>query len=102
MSGLLEVRLEHEQHQLRGVLRFDGEVVEIFGFNDVHSRRIHIHDVSSAEASFKSGIIAMPTLKLHGKAGSIGYAQGIEPPPEQQPEIEDFVAAINKAVQETA
>ena len=99
MSETIEVRLEHEKHQLRGVLRFDGEVVEIFGFNDVNSKRLHIHQIEGAEASFKSGMLAMPTVKFPGRKGGMGFQQGIEPPAEQQPEIEVFCAAVTTAAQ---
>jgi hypothetical protein len=102
MSEAIEVRLDHERHNLRGILRFDGAVVEIFGFNDVHSVRMHIHHIESAEASFKSGMLASPMVQFKGRGGALGYTQAIEPQPEQQPEIESFCAAVTAAAQKSA
>jgi hypothetical protein len=43
-------------------------------------------------------MLSTPTLTLHGRAGSIGFSQAIEPADEEGPQLEKLVAAIEKAV----
>lgn len=102
MSDWTEVRLEHDQPALDGLLTFDGKVVEVFGFNDVHSVRIPVPLISEVTFSFKSGLLSQPVISFKGKRGAMGYNRAIEPPDHQQPEIEAFAAAVNDAVQEQA
>jgi len=97
MSEVIEVTVPHEKVQLTGVLRFDGEVVEIFGFNDVHSVRMHIHQIESADVNFDKGMLAQPRVTFKGKWGTAGYNQAIDPPEELKPELEQFVSAVNQA-----
>lgn len=102
MSRWLEVRLEHRLTTMDGLLTFDGEIVEVFGFNDVRSVRMPVRLIEEVTVSFKDGLIAQPNITFQGRNGGMGYIQAIEPPPEQQPEIEHFAAAVNKAIQENA
>ena len=102
MSGPRDLRLEHKQPAMDGLLTFDGEVVEAFGFNDVHSVRMPVRLLEEVTVSFKSGLLAQPAITFTGTKGALGYNRAIEPPDEQQPEIEAFVAAVNKAIQENA
>lgn len=102
MSDWIEVRLEHKQATMDGLLTFDGEVVEIFGFNDVRSVRMPVRLIEEVTVSFKDGFIAQPSVTFQGRRGGMGYVQAIEPPPEMQPELEHFAAAVNKAIQESA
>lgn len=99
MSGRVTVVLEHDQPAMEGVLTFDGEVVEIFGFNDVHSVRLPVALLEGAEASFDKGIIAQPKVEFPGRRGFLGYTKAIDPPDEVKPEIESFVAAVDAAAQ---
>ena len=100
MSVPRDLRLKHEQPAMDGLLTFDGELVEAFGFNDVHSVRMPVRLLEEASVSFKSGILAQPAITFKGTNGALGYNRAIEPPQDQQPEIEDFVAAVNAAIQE--
>ena len=102
MNGPRDLRLEHKQPAMDGLLTFDGEVVEAFGFNDVHSVRMPVRLLEEVTVSFKSGLLAQPTITFMGTKGALGYTRAIEPPDEQRPEIETFVAAVNKAIQENA
>lgn len=102
MSDLLELRLEHEQPALDGLITFDGRVVESFGFNDVRSVRLSVGLLEGVSVSFKSGMLAQPHINFQGGKGTMGYNRAIEPPDEQQPEVENFVAAVNDAIQEQA
>jgi hypothetical protein len=102
MSEIRELRLEHEQPAMDGLITFDGQVVEAFGFNDVHSVRMPVGLLHEVKVSFKSGLLAQPAITFVGRKGALGYNRAIEPPDLQQPEIESFVAAINAAIQERA
>jgi hypothetical protein len=102
MSGWRELRLEHDQPAMDGVITFDGQVVESFGFNDVHSVRMPLALLEEVTVSFKSGLLAQPAITFQGRNGALGYNRAIEPPDHQRPEIEAFVAEVNKAIQEKA
>lgn len=102
MSQWRELRLRHAQPPMDGLITFDGKVVEIFGFNDVHSIRMPVDLLTEVTVSFKSGLLSQPALTFKGGKGTLGYNRAIEPPEEQQPEIENFVAAVNDAIQEKA
>ncbi|MCB0869466.1 MAG: hypothetical protein KDB52_01415 [Solirubrobacterales bacterium] len=102
MNELLELRLEHDQPGMDGLITFDGETVEVFGFNDIHSVRMPIRLIDEVTVSFKSGLIAQPNITFQGARGGLGYTQAIEPPDAQQPEIDGFAAAVNAAIQERA
>ena len=102
MSEWTELRLEHEQPALNGLITFDGEMVEAFGFNDVRSVRMPLALLEEATVSFKSGLLSQPAITFKGRNGGLGYVQPIEVPDERRPEIEAFVAAVNKAIQEKA
>ncbi len=97
MSEWLELRLEHRQPTMDGVLTFDGRVVEIFGFNDVHSVRLPLALIEGADVSFKAGLLAQPTITFPGRGGGLGYSRAIEPPEEQHAEIEEFCALVSAA-----
>ncbi len=100
MSDWIELRLEHEQPGMNGLLTFDGKVVEAFGFNDVRSVRMPVRLLDEVTVSFKSGMLSQPAITFKGRDGAPGYNRAIEPSVEQQPEIESFVAAVNAAIQE--
>lgn len=102
MSDAIEVTIPHDQVQLNGVIRFDGAVVEIFGFNDVHSVRMHIHQIESASVSFDKGLLAQPHIMFKGKWSNLGYNQAIDPPDQVKPELEQFVAKVNAAIERAA
>lgn len=102
MSDWRDLRLEHDQPAMDGLLTFDGSVVEIFGFNDVHSVRLPVRLLTEATVSFKGGMLSQPHINFQGEKGVMGYNRAIDPPDLQQPEIESFVAEVNKAIQEKA
>ncbi|MBN8866204.1 MAG: hypothetical protein J0H98_01500 [Solirubrobacterales bacterium] len=102
MTAPIELRLEHEQPAMDGLITFDGRVVEAFGFNDVHSVRMPVGLLGEVTVSFKSGLMSQPAITFKGRNGALGYNRAIEPPDQQQPEIENFVAAVNDAIQERA
>ena len=101
MSESIAVRLEHRQPTMDGVLTFDGEVVEIFGFNDVHSVRLPLGLIEGAKVSFDKGLIAQPNITFPGRGGGMGYTQAIEPPDEQRPELENFAARVTASAART-
>jgi hypothetical protein len=68
----MELRLEHKQPALDGLLTFDGQVVEAFGFNDVRSVRMPVRLLEKVTVSFKSGLIAQPTSR--SRAGTVAWA----------------------------
>jgi hypothetical protein len=97
MSEWLEVRLESDQPTLDGLLTFDGEVVEVFGFNDVHSVRLPARLIEGASVSFKKGMLSQPSITFPGRNGCMGYNQAIDPSDEIKPALEDFAATVNRA-----
>ena len=99
MSDWLELRLEHDQPAMDGLITFDGETVEAFGFNDVHSVRMPVRLLEEVKVSYKSGLLTQPAITFMGRNGGLGYSRAIEPPDEQRPAIDDFVAAVNAAIQ---
>jgi len=97
MSDWIEVRLEHDQPTLDGLLTFDGEVVEVFGFNDVHSVRLPARLIEGAVLSLKKGLLSQPNITFPGRGGCMGYTQAIDPPDEVKPALEDFASAVSRA-----
>lgn len=97
MSEVVEVRLESSQPALDGLLTFDGEVVEVFGFNDVHSVRLPARLIEGAKVSFEKGLLSQPNITFPGRGGCMGYTQAIDPPDELKPAVEEFAAAVTRA-----
>lgn len=97
MSEWIEVRLEHDQPSLDGLFTFDGEVVEVFGFNDVRSVRLPARLIEGASVSFKKGMLSQPTITFPGRNGCMGYVQAIDPPDEVKPALDDFVTTVTRA-----
>jgi hypothetical protein len=102
MSGELleepiEVVLRHEQDVRAGMITFDGRVVEFFGFRETDSSRVHARQIAEVELSFKGGMLSTPALTLHGRFGSLGYTQAIDPREEEKPQLEKLAAAIERA-----
>jgi hypothetical protein len=102
MSDWMELRLEHKQPALDGLLTFDGQVVEAFGFNDVRSVRMPVRLLEKVTVSFKSGLIAQPNITFEGRNGGLGFIQPIEVSDERRPEIEAFADAVNAAIRNGA
>jgi hypothetical protein len=97
MSGTLTVVLEHEQALMEGIFTFDGETVEIFGFNDVHSVRLPVALLEGATANLDKGLLKQPNIVFAGRPGFLGHTRAIDPPDELKPEIERFAAAVDAA-----
>jgi len=102
MSGWIELRLQHEQPALDGLITFDGQTVEVFGFNDVRSVRLPLPLIEEVKVSFKSGFIAQPNITFEGRNGGMGYVQAFEVPDARRPEIESFVEKVNAAIRTRA
>jgi hypothetical protein len=100
MSELLdkpiEIVLQHEQDVRAGMITFDGRIVEFFGFRETGSTRVHARQIARVELSLKSGMLSTPSLSLHGRFGSLGYSQAIDPREEEKPQLEKLAAAIEK------
>ena len=92
MSDWIEVRLENSQPSLDGLLTFDGEVVEVFGFNDVRSVRLPARLIEGAE-----GLLSQPKVTFPGRNGCMGYTQAIDPSDELKPALEEFASAVTRA-----
>ncbi|HTU15474.1 MAG TPA: hypothetical protein VMF31_09765 [Solirubrobacterales bacterium] len=97
MSEWIEVRHEHKVPAMNGLFTFDGRVVEVFGFNDVHSVRLPVSLIEGAELSFDKGLISQPSITFRGRGGGQGYTKAIDPPDELKPELESFAAAVTAA-----
>lgn len=97
MSEWIEVRHEHKVPAMDGLFTFDGKVVEVFGFNDVHSVRLPVALIEGAEVSFDKGLIAQPSITFKGRNGGMGYTKAIDPPDMLKPELESFAAAVSAA-----
>ncbi len=97
MSDWIEVRLENSQPSLDGLLTFDGEVVEVFGFNDVRSVRLPARLIEGAEVSFDKGLLSQPKVTFPGRNGCMGYTQAIDPSDELKPALEEFASAVTRA-----
>jgi len=102
MSDWIELRLEHKQPALDGLITFDGQTVEVFGFNDVRSVRLPLPLIEEVTISFKNGLIAQPNITFEGRNGGMGYTQAFEVPDERQPEIQSFADAVNAAIRKRA
>ena len=102
MSEWRELRLEHEQPAMDGLVTFDGDLVEAFGFNDIRSVRMPVSLLEEVTVSFKSGLIAQPNITFQGRNGGLGFVQPIEVPDERRPEIESFAEAVNAQIRKRA
>jgi hypothetical protein len=56
-----------------GTVRFDGSVIEFFGFGDPDGQRIHISQINSVEVGKKGAILGLGRKRL---CMSIHYNQG--------------------------
>ncbi|HRV59849.1 MAG TPA: hypothetical protein P5138_04415 [Solirubrobacterales bacterium] len=94
-----EVRLNSSGSSAHsGVIRFDGEVFEMFGFATDGSRRIHIATIQQLELSFKSGMLATPTISMSGRNGGMsGIIQAIKPDEAEAVDLTALVAEVNEA-----
>jgi hypothetical protein len=97
LSEPIEVVLQHEQDVRAGMVTFDGRIVEFFGFRETDSARVHIRQIERVDLNLKGGMLSTPTLTLHGRFGSLGYTQAIDPREEEKPQLEELAAAIEKA-----
>jgi hypothetical protein len=93
----IEVILQHDQDVRAGMISFDGRIVEFFGFREADSARVHVRQVERVDLDLKGGMLSTPTLTLHGRLGSLGYTQAIDPREEEEPQLEKLAAAIEKA-----
>jgi hypothetical protein len=96
--------LKNEKEQLSGLLDFDGEVFEAFGFEIGGSMgsfvRIPVELMEGASASFESGLIATPKLEIVGR-DDLGLGSTlipIDPDPSEEGAVARFAEEIQKAI----
>lgn len=99
MSRPTVVILEHEQPAMSGVLTFDGEVFERFGFNTVHSARVPVYLMTGVEVSFESGLLKAPYFRVEG-VGGVGMMLGLDPKDSDKPALESLAGEIDAAISE--
>jgi hypothetical protein len=102
---MTEVLLKHEKEQLTGLLVFDGDVFEAFGFEIGGSfgsfARVPVAMMESAAASFDSGLLKTPRLEIVGRSdlGLGDMLLPIEPDPSEQAAVEGLVGEIQQAIE---
>ena len=102
---MTKVLLHNEKEQLSGLLCFDGEFFEAFGFaigGSIESlTRIPLELIGSADASFDSGMLKTPRLEIEGRS-DVGVAGStlipIDPDPSEQAAVAQLVEEIQTAV----
>ncbi|MDQ2675703.1 MAG: hypothetical protein M3Y34_02755 [Actinomycetota bacterium] len=97
MSRPTVVVLEHEQPAMTGVLTFDGETFERFGFNTIHSARVPVYLMKSVEVSFESGLLKTPYFRIEG-VGGVGVTLGLDPKESDKPALESLAGEIDAAI----
>jgi hypothetical protein len=102
----MRVLLKNEKEQLTGLLVFDGEVFEAFGFEIGGSlqsfARIPVEMMESADATFDSGLLKTPRVEIVGR-DDLGLGQlllPIDPDPSEQAAVAALVEEIRKAIEE--
>lgn len=104
---MTKVLLKNEKEQLAGLLCFDGEFFEAFGFTiggGIESlTRIPLELIGSASASFDSGMLKTPRLEIEGRS-DVGVEGStlipIDPDPSEQAAVAQLVDEIQKAISE--
>jgi hypothetical protein len=74
-----------------GIITFDGEVVELFGFGEQGSRRVHVGQIRSIEGG--SG-----GLKIDVERGGVGIRMGFRASDEEQQALAELVAEVRGAM----
>jgi hypothetical protein len=103
---MTKVLLKNEKEQLSGLLCFDGEVFEAFGFEIGGSMgslmRIPREMMESAGVSFDSGMLKTPKLEIVGRE-DLGLGSeliAIDPDPSEQAALTQLVDEIRAAIDE--
>jgi hypothetical protein len=103
---MTEVLLSNEKEQFTGLLSFDGNVFEAFGFEVGGSfesfARIPVAMMESAGASFDSGLVKTPRLEIAGRE-DLGLGElllPIDPDPSEQAAVAQLAEEIQKAIDE--
>jgi hypothetical protein len=91
------VIIEHEQPAMTGVLTFDGEVFERFGFNSVHSARLPVYLMTGVELSFETGMLKTPYFQIDAVGGA-GLSLGLEPTDSDRLALESLAVEIESAI----
>ncbi len=80
-----------------GVLRFDGEVLEMFGWGQVRSARMHVLQIVEAEIKEGEGSRLFLILHVAGFRAGPPTPQSILMDKEHRPELEGLLAEIQSA-----
>jgi hypothetical protein len=101
MSERIRVSLSHENPAFAGVLVFDGETFETFGFAENISHRLPIELIDEVGLSLEKGMLKTPMLTVlsnPAKGDSYGVQLPIEPEEGDVPALQELVAVIQKAI----
>jgi hypothetical protein len=73
-----------------GIITFDGEVVEVFGFGEQGSRRVHVRQITGIEGG--------GGLKIDVARGGVGIKMGFRASDEEQQALAQLVAEVRGAM----
>jgi hypothetical protein len=103
---MTEVLLKNEKEQLTGLMVFDGDVFEAFGFEIGGSfesfARIPVAMMESVDAAFDSGLLKTPRLEIVGREdlGLGSMLLPIDPDPSEQAAVAQLAEEIQRAIDE--
>jgi hypothetical protein len=101
MSERIRVSLGHENPAFAGVLVFDGELFETFGFAENISRRLPIELIDEVGLSLEKGMLKTPMLTVlsnPAKGDSYGVQLPLEPGDDEVAALQELVASIQNAI----
>jgi hypothetical protein len=96
----IKVELAHENAVYAGLLSFDGEIFEAFGFNERQSTRMPIDLIEEVTLGLKKGMLTDPNLSVHGRGGSLGWSANLHPSEAEVAALQEFVDAMNAALED--
>jgi hypothetical protein len=104
---MTKVLLTNEKEQFSGLLCFDGDFFEAFGFviggGFEALTRIPLELIGSVSASFDSGMLKTPRLEIAGR-DDLGFEGSIlipiDPDPSEQAAVAQLADEVQKAVSE--
>jgi hypothetical protein len=101
MSERIRVSLAHENPAFAGVLVFDGETFETFGFAENISRRLPIELIDEVGLTLDKGLLKTPMLTVLSKPAqgdSYGMQIPLEPSDGEVVALQELADAIQAAI----